>query len=226
MLTLCDPRHDRNCQGLSRRELLKIGGLGFSGLLGLPQLLAMRSQAAAMPSVVRDRSVVLLFLQGGPSHIEFFDPKMTAPEEFRSITGEVQTRLPGITFGATFPQLAERADKLAVVRSYATGNADHTYLIPASGGNATRATMGALYARVAGVNHPRTGMPNNILVLPEAVQRGLRLQGNFETSALPSLTSPGELGVNYRAFDPSGTGEVQQNMRLRLPAERFEDRRY
>jgi hypothetical protein len=151
---------------------------------------------------------------------------MTAPVEFRSITGAVQTRLPGVTFGGTFPQLAERADKLAVVRSYASGNADHSYLIPASGGNPTRATMGALYARVAGVNHPRTGMPNNVLVLPEAVQRGLRLQSNFETGALPTLTAAGELGPSYQAFNPSGTGEVQRNMELRLPAERFDDRRY
>ena len=86
--------------------------------------------------------------------------------------------------------------------------------------------MGSLYARVAGTNHPETGMPNNILVLPEAVQRGLRLQGNFETGALPTLTSPGELGASYRAFDPSGGGEIQRNMELRLPMSRFDDRRH
>ena len=45
----------------------------------------------------------MLFLQGGPSQIETFDPKMTAPVEIRSITGEVQSRLPGVTFGGTFP---------------------------------------------------------------------------------------------------------------------------
>jgi uncharacterized protein (DUF1501 family) len=69
-------------------------------------------------------------------------------------------------------------------------------------------------------------MPNNILVLPEAVQRGLRLQGNFETQALATLTSPGELGASYRAFDPSGSGEVQRDMELRIAAERFDDRRH
>ena len=56
---------------------------------------------------MKDRAVVLLFLQGGPSHIEFFDPKMSAPEDVRSITGEVQTGLPGITFGGTFTRLAK-----------------------------------------------------------------------------------------------------------------------
>jgi hypothetical protein len=226
MLTLLDPCPDRNCRGLSRREFLKVGSLGLLGGMSLPALLQARAAAAAAGRVVKDRAVVLLFLSGGPSHIEFFDPKMTAPAEFRSITGEVQTRLPGITFGGTFPRLARLADKLAVVRSYASGSGEHRYLLTASGGNAMKATMGALYARVAGVNDPHTGMPNNVLVLPEAVERGLRLQGNFETGALPTLTSPGDLGPSYRAFDPSGAGDVQQDMHLRIPAVRFGDRRH
>jgi hypothetical protein len=85
--------------------------------------------------------------------------------------------------------------------------------------------MGALYARVAGVNHPQTGMPSNILVLPEAVQPGLRLQSNFETGALPTLTSPGDLGTNYRAFDPSAGSATRQNLELRISRDRFDDRR-
>ena len=226
MFTLLDRNKNRTCQGFSRREFLKIGSLGFLGGLTLPALLQAKAAAAAAGRTVKDKSVVLLFLSGGPSHIEFFDPKMTAPEEVRSITGEVQTALPGITFGGTFPKMAQMANRLAIVRSYASGQADHTYLIPASGGNPLKATMGALYARVAGANHPETGMPNNVLVVPEAIQRGMRLQGNFETGALPTLTSPGDLGASYRAFDPSGSSEVQRNMELRISADRFEDRRY
>ena len=115
---------------------------------------------------------------------------MTAPAEVRSITGEVKTTLPGITFGGTFPKLAQMADQLAVVRYYASRNGDHSYLSVTGGGNPLKAAMGALYARVAGPTHPRTGMPNNVLVLPEAVQPGLKLQGNFETGALPTLDQP------------------------------------
>src|SRR5262245_60136205 len=174
MLALCDPRHDRNCQGLSRRELLRIGGIGFGGLLTLPQLLAVKSRAAALGQVVKDRSVVLLFLQGGPSHIELFDPKMTAPSEIHSITGEVKTKLPGITFGGTFPKLAAITEKLAVVRSYGSQNANHTYQPVTTAGNLLNASLGSVYARIAGTNHARTGMPANILVLPEAVHDGLR----------------------------------------------------
>src|SRR5262245_49323631 len=225
MFTLCDPRHDQNCQGVSRRELLKIGGLGFGGLLTLPHLLAVKSQAAALGQVVKDRSVVLLFLQGGPSHIELFDPKMTAPSEIHSITGEVQTKLPGITFGGTFPKLAAMPDKLTVVRSYGSQNANHTYQSVVTGGNPLNASCGSIYARVAGANHPRTGMPANILVLPEAVHDGLKLEKNFETDALPTLTQPGDLGPAYSAFNPAGGGQLQEDLQLRVEAERLTDRR-
>src|SRR5437660_7845252 len=88
-----------------------------------------------------------------------------------------------------------------------------------------KATMGSLYARVAGLNNPETGMPSNVLVLPEAVQPGMRMQSNFETGALPTLTSPGELGANYRAFDPSAGSATRQNMELRIAQDRFDDRR-
>ena len=102
MLTLMDPRPDKTCQGLARREFLRVGTLGFGGL-SLASLLRNRAEAALPANVVRPKSVVLLFLQGGPSHIEFFDPKMTAPAEFHSVNGEIKTTHPGITFGSTFP---------------------------------------------------------------------------------------------------------------------------
>ena len=102
MLTIMDRKPNRTCQGLGRREFLRIGALGIGGL-ALPQLLATRALDSNVPGAVRDKSVVLLFLNGGPPHIEFFDPKMTAPSEIRSITGEVPTKLPGISFGGTFP---------------------------------------------------------------------------------------------------------------------------
>jgi uncharacterized protein (DUF1501 family) len=225
MLTISDTRNARHCQGYSRRDFLQIGGLGLLGGLALPDLLRARTAAAEAGALTKDRSVVLLFLQGGPSHIEFFDPKMSAPEDVRSMTGEVQTRLPGITFAGTFTKLAQMTDRLAVVRSYASMNADHTYLKVMSADNPLKASMSALYARVAGTTHPRTGVPTNCLVLPEAVQPGLKLQGNFETGALPTLTSAGEVGPSYAAFDPSGGDQLKKNFQLKIPAEQLEDRR-
>lgn len=223
MLTVCDPRPSRDCQGLRRRDFLKIGGLSLAGM-SLPQLMAAKALGASQ-GYVRDKSVVLLFLQGGPSHIEFFDPKMTAPSEIRSVTGEVATKHAGVTFGGTFPKLAALADKFSIVRSYGSKNGDHSYQSITTAGNSLKAAMSAIYARVAGANHPQSGMPRNILVLPEAVKDGLKLGSNFETGALPTLTQPGDLGPNYGAFNPSGGGELKANLELKIGAERLIDRR-
>lgn len=225
MFTLTDRRHDHNCQGYRRREFLRAGALGLAGLT-LPNLLAARAAAkqAGLP-IVRDKSVVLLFLQGGPPHIEFFDPKMSAPSDVRSITGEIRTRLPGVTFGSTFPQLAAMADRLAVVRSYGSGNADHSYLSVTSAGNDMKASVGAVYTRVAGINNPRNGMPNHTLILPEAVDPDLKLDTNFETQAMHTLTDPGSLGSGYKAFDASGGGQLHSDMTLSIDAQRLTDRR-
>ena len=94
----------RHCQGLTRRELLRVGSLALGGL-SLPGLLASRAQAAAAKNVFQDKSVVLLFLVGGPPQIETSDPKLNVPENNRSCTGEVQTKLPGVSFGGTFPKM-------------------------------------------------------------------------------------------------------------------------
>jgi uncharacterized protein (DUF1501 family) len=224
MFTLLDSVLDRHCQGYSRREFLKVGSLSLGGLT-LGGLLAARADAAA-GQVATGKSVVLLFLQGGPSHIEFFDPKMTAPEEIRSVTGEIPTKLPGITFGGTFAKLAAMADKLTVVRSFGSNNTDHqNYLSVAGGGSPLKASMGSMYSRVVGSTNRQTGIPSNTIVVPEAVSPGLKLGSNFETKALPGLLSPGSLGASYAAFDPSGGSELKQNLELKIPRERFDDRR-
>ena len=218
-LTLSDHRPTRDCRGYSRRDFLQAGALG-SGLLAMPEL-----AAAGNSSYVRDRSVVFLFLQGGPSHIEFFDPKMTAPAEVRSVTGEVATNHAGITFGGTFGRLARMTDKFSIVRSYASGNSGHTYLGVTSAGNPMKASMSSLYARIAGTNHPRTGIPTNTLIVPEAIQEDLKPRKNFETNALPTLTDPGTLGNSFRAFNPSGGGPLTDSLQLTISPDRLQDRR-
>src|SRR5687768_12405855 len=89
-----------DCGQTSRRDFLRIGALGLGGL-ALPALLAAKSRAGtnadAASQVVKDKSVILLFLCGGAPQIETFDPKMNAPLECRSTTGEVKTTLPGVT---------------------------------------------------------------------------------------------------------------------------------
>ena len=115
MLTLFDRDSRRN-----RRSFLKIGGSAAiaAGGLSLSDLAALRARAETIPGVLTGKSVIFLFLHGGPSQFETFDPKMSAPAEVRSATGEIKTRLPGVTFGSTYPKLAAMADRLCVVRSF------------------------------------------------------------------------------------------------------------
>ena len=225
MITISDPSPTHNCSGFMRRDFLRIGSFGLGGMT-LPGISGANNESASiLQKAMRGRSVVFLFLNGGPSHIESFDPKMDAPAEIRSIFGEVKTKHAGITFGSHFPQLASRADMFSIVRSYGSGNAAHTYQKVASGNNKTKATMGSIYSRIVGTNDPVTGIPNNVVLLPEAVEQNLKLGRNFESNALPTLTSPGSLGSSHVAFDPQGGGELKSNMRMQIPAERFGDRK-
>ena len=222
MFALSDIGVNRTCAGFSRRDFLQAGVLGS---LTLPDLLANKALAAQAGLPLKDKCVVLLFLSGGPPHIEFFDPKMTAPKEIRSITGEVKTNIPGVTFGGTFPKLAKMTDKFSVVRSYGSRNSSHTYHPVTVANNPLKASMSALYTKVAGTNHPDTGMPRNTLILPEVIDSNLKLGSNFETKALPTLTQAGDLGASYAAFNPAGGGEVNADMRLQIQPERLIDRR-
>lgn len=224
MLSILDRGHAHTCEGLSRREFLRVGTLGFGlGGLTLPQLLAARARADSS-SPLDHKSVVLLFLQGGPTQLETWDPKPEAPKEYRTIVDTIPTALPGVRFSEYFPKLAAAANDLAVIRSFASGNGGHTYESVTTGGNGAKAAMSAVYASLAGTTHPRTGLPTAQLVLPEAVQDGLKLGSNFETGALPTLTQPGALGPQFESFNPAGGSKLKQSMTLSMPREKFDDR--
>ena len=158
-------------------------------------------------------------MHGGPSQIETFDPKMSAPVEVRSATGEVATRLPGVTFGGTFPKLARLADRLTVVRSYTGGDGNHD-IKPVVGRDTSGANLGSIYAHVAGMNHPVSGLPTNALLLPRAVdpttQAGTTAFGKFDAT--------GTLSPALAPFAPGAGGSLQQDMKLKLPADRLDDR--
>jgi hypothetical protein len=124
----------RLCDGASRREWLRVGGLGVLGL-SLPDLLRCESSARDVvpgrgigprsATSGRAKSVIFLWLQGGPPQHETFDPKPDAPAEIRGPFKAIQTNVPGIRFGELLPRTARIADKLAVVRSIATDDNNH-----------------------------------------------------------------------------------------------------
>jgi uncharacterized protein (DUF1501 family) len=208
--------YDSN-QRFSRRAFLQIGGLTLGGLT-LPNLLAAR--ATESKQLVTDKSVIFLFLHGGPSQIETFDPKMAAPAEIRSASGEVETAIPGVTFGGSFKRLARLADKVSVVRSFVTGDGNHD-IKPVLGKDTFGANLGSIYARIAGVNHPITGIPSNVVLFPRAVDNGTQPG----TSAFGKFTDAGPFGSASAPFDPSGGGPALKNMKLSLPLDRLDERR-
>ena len=201
----------------SRRTFLRVGSLGLGGsMMSLPSFLAAKSEA---PHLVKDRSVVFLFMHGGPSQTETFDPKMDQPAGVRSATGEIPTRLPGVTFGTSFPKLARLAHKLAVVRNFTTGTGAHD-IKPIVGKNSLGANIGSLYARAAGTNHPN-GLPRNITLYPQAVDPAampmIKTFGDFASS--------GPLGSAYAPYVPGEGAQMQADMTLNLARDRFDDRR-
>ncbi|MFO0897887.1 MAG: DUF1501 domain-containing protein [Pirellulales bacterium] len=116
---LSSPR--RLCSGLTRRELLRVGGLGLAGL-GLGDLLALQDRAAAEPherpkSFGAAKSVILCHLYGAPSQLETFDPKPQAPVEIRGELGVIGSKLPGVQVGELLPKTAQTLDRCTILRS-------------------------------------------------------------------------------------------------------------
>jgi hypothetical protein len=103
----------RFCDQVNRRDFLRVGALGLGGLT-LPDLLRLRAQSTAARS---PRSVIMVCLAGGPSHLDMYDLKPDAPDEFRGEFKPIKTRVPGLDICELFPRQATIADKLAVVRS-------------------------------------------------------------------------------------------------------------
>ncbi len=110
------------CDGYSRREFMRVGGATLLGL-SLPQFFSLQANASpASPfegstGYGRAKSVILLFLQGGPSHIDIWDPKPDAPSNIRGLFKAINTNVDGIQLSETMPLLAQHADKYTLIRS-------------------------------------------------------------------------------------------------------------
>lgn len=215
MLPFSTSRQFLDCDGASRRNFLKAGALGCGGL-SLGNLLAARSQAGEGGQRVSSTSVVWLWLGGGPTHIETFDPKMTAPSEYRSVTGETATNIPGVTIGGHFHEIAQVADKMAFVRSFAHANSGHaggTHFVMTgydnrtidNGGLPSRPSIGSIASKVRGPNDSQTGMPTYVRL-----------------SAIGS-DGPAFLGPAFGPFESNG--QARKNMTLETKVDRFDDRR-
>jgi hypothetical protein len=210
MLRILDA--DARC---SRRELLSVGSLALGGL-SLTDLLAADSQSRRL---LTGKSIIFLFQQGGPSQFETFDPKPGAPSDIRTVTGTISTSVPGLFFGDTLTQLAPLADRLAIIRSFQTGNANHN-IEPIVGPQSRNATLGALFSRVAGTADPVTAMPTSAVLFPQSVCEDVT-----KGDGRGDLLATGPFGGSYAPFVPGGRNQLLQNLQLNVAADRLQDRR-
>ncbi|MGC1275469.1 MAG: DUF1501 domain-containing protein [Planctomycetaceae bacterium] len=114
----------KNCESVTRRDCLQFGLKAALGL-GMVDLLRLRSIAATTASSSRPTSCILVWMDGGPTHYETFDPKPEAPAEIRGEYGTIETKIPGVRFSQHMQKLAGIADKLAVVRSIRHDQGNH-----------------------------------------------------------------------------------------------------
>ncbi len=167
----------RYCDGHARRSFLQIGMSGM-GMLGLPALLRAK-EASAGPR--KNTPVILLWLDGGPSHHDTYDPKPDAPREYAGIWNPVPSCVPGMDFCELLPLHTKVADKFSVVRSVHHRTGDHFtgghWMLTGRGGvnGAMKEGKYPFFGGVATkVTGPRqTGMPSSVAI-PHAMSIGLR----------------------------------------------------
>ena len=166
----------RLCDGITRRELLRVGGLGFTGLMW-PELLRLRATAASNRDPARPRkggtfgkakACILIFNYGGPSHLDIWDLKPDAPKEIRGEFKPIATRVPGIQITEHLPKLAKLADRYSILRSVSHRDNDHA--------------IGA-YLTLTGYSHPK----NAILgIEPPATPQDLPSVGSLVSKVKPA----------------------------------------
>ncbi len=195
MLTIFDPpdKKKQTCDGISRRNFLKIGGLGAAGLT-LPQLFSLEAAAGIRNST---KSVILIYLVGGPPHQDMFDLKPDAPAEIAGPMRPTETNVPGIEICELLPMMSGMMDKFAVIRSLSDAQSGHDAIQCYTG-------------RTLAGRTPAGGWPQ----FGSAVSK---VQGAATTATPPFVSlcytcthgpynepGPGFLGAAYNGFQPLG----------------------
>ena len=196
------------CDGLTRRELLRVGGLAIGGLT-LADVL--RGRATASGGGAREKSVIMIWLRGGASHIDSYDMKPAAPAEVRGEFKPINTNVPGIQVCEYLPLHAKMMDKLAIIRGIKSNDlGDHTphYILTGFPDRGKRPALGAVVSRLK----PRTdGMPPSVSLMYDPGQYGIE--------------SPTYLGPAHRPFVPRHEGLANLSPAKGVSIDRLRDRR-
>ena len=192
MLTVTGGPRGRYCDGVSRRDFLRVGALALGGL-SLPQILRAETQAGAGRS---HKAVIMVFLAGGPPHQDMFDLKMDAPAEIRGDYKPIATNVPGLDICEHMPRLATLMDKLVVIRSIVGASGDHSagqcltgYTDTISKLQGGRPSLGAIVSKLQG---PVTSaLPPFVGLSPKTGEKRWGNPGD-----------PGYLGTAHAPFAP------------------------
>jgi hypothetical protein len=183
---------------LARRQFLRIGAFGTA--FTLADLLRAADSRSSQDRQVRSKSAILIFLPGGPPHLDTWDPKPDAPLEIRGEFGTIPTAVPGVRLIEHFPLQAKMFDKLAVIRSIVGMSADHSDVHIQTGYPITlaksdrRPSFGAVVSKQRGWER---GLP------PFVSLRGIT-----------TGSEPGFLGIAHRPFSPGGDQASEASLRL------------
>ena len=211
MLTIYGKR-SRFCDGVSRRNFIKIGALGLGGL-ALPQIL----QAEASSGIRKShKAIIMIYLPGGPPHQDMFDIKVDAPQEIRGEFKPISTKVPGVQICEHLPRMAGMMDRLAVIRSM-VGAEDNHYDYQCMTGRLKRGeppggwpSIGSVVSKLQGSTN--AGVPPFVGLEPVMQHRPYNASG------------PGFLGIGYRSFRPAGEGKSDLTLNG-ITVERLADRK-
>lgn len=208
MITVPGIRQSPFCDGLSRRNFLKAGALGFGGLT-MADLLRAESSSTA-DAGRRQGSIVMVYLPGGPTQHETFDPKPNAPVEIRGAFNSIRTAVPGVHFCELLPKLAGLANRFSVIRSLVGFENRHESFQCYTGRPGGRAqdnepsggwpTLGSVVSRLLG---PRGGgVPAYIDAAPKMSYPPYNLNGRHIGSS--EISWPGFTGPQHAPFALNG----------------------
>ncbi len=213
MITLLGEGQGRFCDGISRRNFLRIGALSLGGL-ALPEVLRAQAQSGALSK----KAIIMIFLPGGPPHQDMFDLKTEAPSEIRGEFSPIRTNVPGIQICELMPRMAGMMDKLAIIRSMVGATTSHASFQCMTGHDPRESqppggwpAFGSVLSKLRGPMDP--ALPPYVGLAPK--------MGHVPWS---DPGKPGFLGPAHAPFLPNGDGKGDLILNG-ISLERLRDRR-